>query len=382
LDISFWYGGLLTWEELKFNPVDGLRYGQNIYIGWKQDATHRLRIWLKGGYAFSRKAFDGQIDISQNYLPLKRGSVSLSGNIGSKNFNSINSVHPIIYMASSLLFKENYPRYFEDKSITLKNSIDLTNGLVFEFSGSYFWADTLQNNTNFSFFYRKDDYKPNQILNNVVINDSYYNTQNTFFLKAKFSYTPYQRYIISRGEKRYINSDYPTFTLGLEQGIKAFSSEANYLLAEIGAFKENDDFTFRPTFSWDVNAGWFIINDHIHFSRFQHFNAVTVPLLTQDFSKGFYLIDRYEASTNQWFVRANGTYASPYLLIKYLPFFSNRLWNENLHIGYFYTSDYKNYTQIGYSISRIFMVGNIGVFAGFNDLKYSHWGVRISLSIF
>jgi hypothetical protein len=379
LDLRLRYSGLITWKELKFNPVDGFRYGQNINISWKQSANHWLRISLNGGYAFSREAFDGQINIYQNYLPLRRGSVSVTGNIGSKDFSSENAVHPIIYMASSLLLKENYPRYFEDKSITVKNSIDLSNGLLFDFSGSYFWADTLKNNTNFSFFYQNKDYKPNEI---VTVDNNHLKKQQTFFLKAKLNYTPYQRYYISKGNKIDTSSDYPTFTLCLEQGIKAFSSEANYLLAEIGAFKNADDFSFRPTFSWDINAGWFIINDRIHFSRFKHFNAVTIPLLTKDFTKGFYLIDRYEASTDQWFVRANGTYSSPYLMIKYLPFFSNRLWNENLHIGYIYTPDYKNYTQIGYSISRIFMVGNIGIFAGFRNLKYQHWGVRISLSMF
>ena len=75
-------------------------------------------------------------------------------------------------------------------------------------------------------------------------------------------------------------------------------------------------------------------------------------------------------------------FGSQFMLLKYLPFISNKLWNENLHFGYLHTLDFPHYMQVRYSISRIYMIGNIGVFAGFSEFNYQHWGVRVSFSLF
>lgn len=80
-------------------------------------------------------------------------------------------------------------------------------------------------------------------------------------------------------------------------------------------------------------------------------------------------------------MRAGATYSSPWMLIKNLPFFSNRVWNENLHINYLHTPENPHYFETGYSISRIFMVGSIGVFAGFSEGSYSHWGLKAAITL-
>ena len=398
--VRLWYGGLITLKELDFNPVDGFKYGQNITLKWTQESGHSLNLWMNGGYGFSREAFHGNFTLTQSYAKTRRGSISIFGNMGSKDYNATTNVHNYLYAASSLFFKENFPRYFDNKNLSVKNQIDITNGLQLEFSSGYFKAAPLENNTNFSFFYRDENYYPNEITNNIAafkeivnlnnddINSEIINNlgafkeQQTFWLKAKFSYTPYQRYYFRKGHKVTVKSDFPTFTLGVEQGLKAFSSDADYLLAEIGAYNNEREFSFRPQFIWDVNAGIFLIDKQIHFSSFKHFNTTKIPLMTKDFSDGFFLIDSYGISTNRWFIRANGTYETPYMLVKYLPFLSNKLWNENLHAGYLHTPDFPHYIQVGYSISRIFMLGNIGVFAGFSDWQYKHWGVRVALTTF
>ncbi|MCL2073833.1 MAG: DUF5686 and carboxypeptidase regulatory-like domain-containing protein [Marinilabiliaceae bacterium] len=385
-----WFGGLITLRELDFNPVDGFKYGQNIALTWTQASGHYFNMGLSGGYGFSRKAFHGNFSLTQEYAKTRRGSISFFANFGSKDYNPEVDINRLIFAGSSLFFKYNFPRFYENKSLSVKNQIDIANGLQLDFTGSYLKAAPLENNTNFSLAYQNKDYKPNEITNNPaayrdiananndVNNLSVFKEQETFWYKAKFSYTPYQRYYFSKGRKVMTESDFPTFTLGVEQGLKLFSSDADYLLAEIGAYNNKKLFSFRPQFIWDINAGWFLIDKQLHFSRFFHFNATKIPIKTN----GFFFIDSYEASTNQWFVRGNGTYSTPYLLIKYLPFLSNKIWNENIHVGYIHTPDFQNYVQVGYSLTRIFILGNIGVFAGFSDWEYKHWGVRVSLSTF
>ena len=372
------FGGLINIEEFDFNPVDGWKYGQNLSIKWSQKSYNSLNLSVSGGYAFNRKVFHGNFNLTQYYCHQRRGELSLTGNIGSSDYNDVINNHSLFFAGASLLFKENYPRFYENKNLTLKNKIDFKNGLQFEFSSSYRNVAPLINITNFSFFYINKKYHPNEICNNEAVKNSSFEEQKSFSINAKLNYTPMQRYYMFRGKKIMLSSDYPTFTFEAKQGIKAFLSHANYLMTAIGAYKK-PEFSFLPVFSWNINAGKFFINKQIHFSEFQHFNTVKIPLLTQDLTDGFFLIDSYEASTDKWFLKANGTFTTSYLMIKYLPFLSNRMWSENIHINYLYTPDYSHYTQIGYSIGRIYMLGNIGVFAGFNDLKYKHWGVRVAL---
>jgi hypothetical protein len=52
---------------------------------------------------------------------------------------------------------------------------------------------------------------------------------------------------------------------------------------------------------------------------------------------------------------------------------------ENLSLSYLGSRFYPNYTEIGYSISEIFFLGELGVYVGFDNLKYNSVGVTAVL---
>jgi hypothetical protein len=53
---------------------------------------------------------------------------------------------------------------------------------------------------------------------------------------------------------------------------------------------------------------------------------------------------------------------------------------ENLTLSYFGSRYQMNYTEIGYSISEILFIGEVGVYAGFDDIRYRSVGLRAILS--
>ncbi len=374
------YGGLISLKHLGFNPVDGWKYAQDAEIIWKQDSINSMRLAMLAGYAFSAKKPYGRIVLTQTYLPGKRGLLSVSGFFGTNDYKKDLAMSGLVSMASSLLFKQNYQRFYYTQNINITNGFDLANGLRVEISNSYHNYEPLNNNTNFSLVKKNKEYAANNIYN-IQTDESNLKKQDALIMKLNVDYTPRHYYYMRKGRKIMSHSDFPTFTAKLEQGIKAFSTNADYTLAEIGAFKKNR-FSFGPNFDWNFNAGWFIRSNQIHFSNFKHFSSSTIPVIIGDTNNHMFLTDDYFPSTNEWFIKAGATYSSPFLLIKNLPFFSNRLWNENLHLGYLHTPLVRNYIQTGYSISRIFMTGSIGVYAGFADGKYHDWGIRIALSKF
>jgi hypothetical protein len=52
---------------------------------------------------------------------------------------------------------------------------------------------------------------------------------------------------------------------------------------------------------------------------------------------------------------------------------------ENLSLSYLGSRFHQNYTEVGYSISEIMFIGELGVYAGFNDIKYNSIGLKAVL---
>jgi hypothetical protein len=104
-------------------------------------------------------------------------------------------------------------------------------------------------------------------------------------------------------------------------------------------------------------------------------------LLLNDYADGFFLLNDYEHSSPEYYFEAHGKYTTPYFLLKLLPFLSNKLMRENLHLKYMYTPGNEHYTEIGYGLSELFLLGQVNVFTGFRNLKYEGAGIRIVLNL-
>jgi len=97
-----------------------------------------------------------------------------------------------------------------------------------------------------------------------------------------------------------------------------------------------------------------------------------------DFDDALFLMDYYEASTSDYWVHANATFSSSYLLIKFLPWFSERLWTESLNLTYLYTPRVPHYIQVGYSLNEILFLADLGVYVGFQEGAYKGFGARLN----
>ena len=372
------YNGLIGLKNVNFNPVDGWNYKQSLNLRWYQDSIHRMTLIPEVAWAFSRDDVMWNVALSQTYAPLLRGEFDISAGDYTTDFKPHDiEIAPFTDMVASLFFKENYKRYFGQRYLNLQNGIDLANGLRWDISTKYEWLEPMNNNTNYSFFRKDENYYPNIPENNST-DAGAPGKQESFSWRTGLTCTPQYFYRIEKGRKIMSHSKYPTFRLFVEQGTKALDSDANYLLLE-GGIEQKKEAGFFPALSWHASGGWFVRNDEMHFSHYKHFNASDIPVRMTD-RPAFRLLNDYEASTNEWYAMAHLKYSSPYLLLKNLPVLSNRLWQESLHLDYLHTPQLRNYLQIGYSVDQIFMMGSIGVFAGFEDGHYRHWGISAVLA--
>jgi len=374
----FTYEGLLDLEMLDYNTVDGLSYGQDARINWKIDSIHTLRSRMTAGYAFHRGAPLLMWETDYLYAPLRRGKVALHFNYASRDFNSSTGIPKVTNMFYTLLYRENHLKMYEQLDVMLYNRIDIRNGLVLTTSATYGEKRQQQNNTDFSFFYTNQKEFTDNTPRDLPIDDP--SLQNQQFLNAlvRLDYTPKHFYRIRNYRKEMRRSKWPTFSLQYKQAFPLEQTGWSDFGQIQAAIYQNTDLGLMSKIRWTVVSGLFFRNESMHFSDFRHFKSSPLILDMASFDDALMLLDYYEASTSDHWFRGNVKLTSSYLLIKFLPWFSQRLWTESLSAAYLYTPAIPHYMQVGYSLNEIFFLVDLGVYVGFQDWDYKGFGARVN----
>ncbi|MCT4587266.1 MAG: DUF5686 and carboxypeptidase regulatory-like domain-containing protein [Carboxylicivirga sp.] len=373
------YHGLIGLGQVDFNAVDGWSYQQKFTIRHKIDSVRSIRIEPMVQYAFAREKLMWDLNSRINFAPKSRAAISVSGGQLSKDFNSRYGIDRTLNMFSALFFKDHYMKLYQKDYAAINGSFDLIHGMRVNLAASYSWYQQLENNTNWSIIDQDKDYAPN--IPHDQLAPSHLADQSDMFTSVAISYTPRMRYRMYKGRKILYGSKYPTFRVNYQRGLSnVFDSDSDYEVIR-GEISQSKEWGIFNAFNWQIGAGYFSRNDQMHFSRFNHFNTSEIPVNFKSFKNAFMLLDDYRYSTNEWYAKAHVSYTTPYLLLKFLPVLSNRLWTENVYTSYLTQPNFKNYVEVGYSIDQIFLIGNAGVFAGFEDGSYARWGFRVGINI-
>ncbi|MDR1056148.1 MAG: DUF5686 and carboxypeptidase regulatory-like domain-containing protein [Prevotellaceae bacterium] len=381
---SFIYEGLLNPSFLRYNIVDGVSYKQAIGLRKQFKDTTNLRISFSGEYAFSRKRFMFGASVSYGYWPEKQGHISVEGGVKTSDFNYISGLPRLDNEISTLFFRKNFNNYFENRYVSISNSFEIINGLKSDIGLSYHSRKELENTSNYSLFYKKSrDFRPNIPVQNpyVAADNSLVNDRKAAIIGISLTYTP-QQYYSKYGRTKYsVRSNYPTFSFMWRKGIKGiFDSESDFDQFELSV-QQHFNLGSMRSFRYNATAGWFPNNKNMHFRDFRHFNIKEFELLFSPFDRSYNTLETYMPSTNEWYASTSAQYTSPYLLLKHLPLLNRTMIQENLYFSYLATPYLKNYTEFGYGLSNIWLLGSLGTFIGFEKFEYSNWGFKVSFNL-
>jgi len=372
------YEGLIGFKKIDFNTVDGFIYRQTFGMEQKIDSMHKLKINPGIAYAFSRERMMWWTDINYDFLPMRGGNVHFHIGSESADYNTETGLNSTINSLASLFFRRNYLKLYQQNQAYITNKIDLANGLNLSATLGYRTAQPLSNHSDYSFFYRSDrEYSPNipgndpaHIIRNLYNEEAYWD--------ARLEYTPQYYYRVWGGRKHYQHSKYPTFFIRNRMALPGIvKGTADYDLLEVGV-KQRREWGMMHAFSWNIKGGFFLNRKKVFLMEDKYFNDQNLPVSLGNTDDAFRLVPFYRNATTHNFAEAHVKFTTPYLLIKYLPFLSNKLWLENLHLNYLNTSGLQNYWEVGYSISQIYMVGSAGIYAGFKGNSYQSYGVQVS----
>lgn len=262
----------------------------------------------------------------------------------------------------------------------MSNSVDLTNGLVLRAKAEWKDVRPLENSTNFSFIDNTDNYLPNLPANHAATG-AHLAAQTSAVAGIRLEYTPKYYYRIRNGMKQMSHSDFPTLYFGYEKGIKnLFSSNSDFDYLSAG-INHSIEFSQNSSMQWELNVGLFTRSTQLHFSDFAHVMTQTSPVLPHEYRHSFYVPNYYALSTNDRFINGFISYKSPFILLKYLPVLSNTLWREMIWGGYYNSPTNPHHTEIGYTLLEVLYSTNVGIFAGFDELQFTKFGINLAFRI-
>lgn len=360
----------------EYNFVDGFWLGAKFETGLKLSEVSTLQFTPSAYYATARKAVAGQSELSLSYAPRRRGYLELSGGVLSADYNGESGESRLINTVASSFFGRNDVKLYEKRFLSFQNKIELANSLLLSTSLSWQRRQMLENHIHRSWFKKEAE-------SNIPDSRAFYPMPENELLKASFAleYTPAHYYRMYRGKKVYEESKCPTFTLRYDRAfpLKGALPSPSYHLAEFSA-RQSIEFGMFNTLDWAVNAGTFWNKSGMQFPDFKHFATTGLPVTERSFDTGFSLLDNYAYSTNTRWVQANMSWYTPCLLLKFLPFLKKKNLDEALHLRTLVEYDRRPYSEIGYSIGFM-KLARLGVFLGFDSLKYRSAGVSVSIPL-
>jgi hypothetical protein len=381
-------GGTLIYRGIKpsqygFNTVDGFYIGQK--LTWNKNLSQkstapRLSVTPEAVWAINRKAVMWDVNTSLTYAPMRRGSAQLKFGQITDDFSNLRTIHPLENTVSSLFFRRNYLKLYENNFVEANNTIDIANGLQLTANMKYAHRVMLENISDYSFFYRDSrEYTPNVPINVELGAPTPDHTAATFMLNI--NYTPKQYYRIVSNQKRHVKSDFPTFSATWQKGVSGLlGSDSNFDHLAIG-IQQKIETGFMQQLNYMIRGGAFVNRKSLFFPDFKHFNTVEIPVTMSSIAnQSFNLLEYYRYSASDKYLEAHLYYETPFLLLRFLPFFSNNhFWKEGAQLNYLHTDGIKNYMELGYTIGS--MIWRAGVSVGFENFNYRSFGVKLSLTL-
>lgn len=300
------YSGII--KRLGFNTVQAYHLAPAFYFTKKNpDKNTYTTFGTDLNYGFAEKRFRATGTISHKFNNFSKRIVTLSGGSSIEQFNPEKPINRIVNSISTLFFRDNYMKLYDNSFLKLNYEEEVINGIYLYGSIEYARRRSLFNNTNFSTI--KNDDKP-YLSNNPLLP---FDNETPAFLKHSIIKTSVAARI-SFGQKYWTRPDgkinipnpkYPRLYLKYEKGFAA--SIDNYNFDHLSA-RITHDITFgnKGELGTSFRAGTFFSNKDISFVDYRHFNGNQTHIgKSERYLNVFNFLPYYTHSTSERYFEAH-----------------------------------------------------------------------------
>lgn len=333
------YTGIVT--RLAFNSVQAYHLSPGFYFTqFNADRTSYTTFGTDLSYGFAEKRFRATGTIAHKFNNFSRRIITLHGGSTIEQFNAEKPINKIVNSISTLFFRDNYMKLFDNNFIRLSYEEEILNGINLYGSVEYTRKRSLYNNSNFSTL--KDAYKPYTSNNPLLLYNPETESDNTTpafekhnMIKASIStrISFGQKYKTLPNSKENIpNPHYPRLYLKYEKGFASSISDYNF---DHLSGKVNYDLTLgnKGELGTSFRAGKFFNSDNIAFTDFKHFNGNQTHIgKSERYLNVFNFLPYYSHSTNDQYLEAHLEHNFKGFITNSIPLF-NKL-NYHLVAGY------------------------------------------------
>ena len=371
---------------LSYSKSNGFSYRQEFKYNRLFAGDRLLRIVPKVGYNFKRKEFYWSVVSDFEYWPSKRASLHLNIGNGNRIYSS-DILDELKAMPDSIFdFNKIHLDYFKDLYFHLYHSWEIVNGLTLDVGLSMHRRTEAERS---QFVLVNPDRPAVRTINpspespgyDMDLLKKFRHTYISFAPRVRLSWTPGMYYYMNGKRKVNLYSQYPTFSIDWERGVKGImKSTGKYERIELDVQHQIPLGLMRNLY-YRVGGGIFTDQEELYFVDFVNFTRSNLPVGWNDEIGGvFQLLDRRWYNSSREYLRGHVTYEAPFLLMRHLKKYTQYVLNERLYFNLLLMPHLMPYAEFGYGIgTHIF---DFGVFASFANWGYREIGCKFTFELF
>lgn len=349
---------------LRYSTGKGVSYKLAFNIKSPQHVKNSFYVKPMLGYGFKRKEFYWGLGGHYVFSPRRRGMLCF--NAGRENSiyreMEIEKIKDLEF--SQIRFSEMSFAYYRDTRYALDLQMELFNGFDFQLGSVYYYRSL-----------------SGGAVGHFVDGEQLPGKFKNFAVNMQLSWQPGMYHYFDGDKKINLGSRNPRYSLNVEQGVRGpFESKSVYTRAEFDVQK-----------LWPLNShsalyaragfGGYLYDKDTYFINYTFLKDNILPLdETDELSGIFHLLDSEWYNSASRYFRANAAYASSFLVLHKLLPSVNVFKNEMLFFNMLFMPKLSPYTELGYGVQTPYV--NLGVFAGFEELRFHKIGCKITISLF
>jgi len=373
------------YKTVFYNTVEGFGIDLRVKYTKKYEDQRSFAITPVLHYGFSSKLFSPAIHADYTYDPAKRGRFFTNFGSDVLDLNNVGTRSLYFNTLSSLLYENNYVKYYRSQFGDFGYERELANGIMLNTSLSYAGRRQLYNTSYAHIFNSKTkEYTSNNPLalaGTPADDNSYlFPTHQALTFNASVDFTFSQRYVTRPDGRVFLPSRYPKLTFNYRKGInKAFGSDVDYDFASIDIAQDHIPVGLLGYSSFKISAGDFFSRKKLYFMDYNHFLGNQGTTFDPTYTGSFHFLPFYQFSANDAFLEAHYIHNFSGVIFNMIPFLRKFKLEEIAGVNYLTEKNNPNYSELYIGVQRLFFRVDYGVsFTG--DKKYIQ-GFRIFYGI-